>query len=113
MGYDRKTPQRGKITQPITRPTPTGPVKRPGTTFVPSTSDEIGHGGDHIPSIENSVMMAAATATKGGSEARGTTRGTGGTRGTRDTFGPSTSDEIGHGGDHIPGFLGGIITDFA
>lgn len=116
MGYDKRTPTpvRGK-SQPIRQPT--GPVRRPGERFGPAgTSDEIGHGGDHIFGPGNGAMQEmmfarAESATRGSDPGgRGTTSSP---SGGKDGFGPNgTSDEIGQGPD-LPGFLGGIDTQFA
>jgi len=103
MGFERK-PTRGRTgpTQsPIRRPS--GPVRVPDR-FGPGTSDEIGHSPDHSNFEAAQMVAARGTATKGGA-AEGTTRGGDGPTTRGDTFGPGTSDEIGHGPD-LPGFLG-------
>lgn len=106
----KTTPVKGK-TEPIRQP-PRGPVRRPGERYGPNgTSDEIGHGGDHIfgpaGNMER-VMLAGLDASRGsGNESRGGPSGGG--RGGKDGYGPNgTSDDIGQGPD-LPGFLGGTM----
>lgn len=120
-----KTPRSRQ--SPTITPTPRTPTRPGSPDrFSPSTSDEIGHGGFDLPHIENSMIQTASADPAMGNAAmvammrnqapraemllaRGETRDGGrglgsgissgptSGSGTRDTFSPSTSDDVGEG----------------